>query len=98
MSTHVEPLTVICAPSRGTLESEQVAGSIELNCERCAQTIWCSPTGQKQIIERYEEGALLEVLCAPCGLRAIEEDPEPHVLPISEEQADEILEALRRHS
>jgi len=78
-------IAIICAPVEGS--SDQIEGSVQLNCEECGQAVWCAPTGRKAI---NKMGPLALVLCMGCGMERIVRDPDPEILPPTEEQVVEI--------
>jgi len=91
-----EPLTLVCAEVIDANTDEQIEGSIILICERCERDVWCAPSGQDVIAERYRNRLELLVLCVPCGLAAMTEDDDRQILDITEAQARELREHYRR--
>lgn len=82
---------LICSPVAGA--GNVIPGSIIARCEECGQEVWLAPSGQRIVAEEAPT-----LLCIPCGMKAIAADPEPEIVPLNQEQRDEIAEYRRRRS
>lgn len=81
--------SLLCALVYSEPLDRRARGSIIERCTSCNRKVWIAPSGQALIKEKGPT-----VLCIPCGLAAIKNDPEPTFAPISEEQRQEIRRAL----
>lgn len=62
-----------------------VHGSIVMDCWTCRAPIWVSPSSVKLITTRP-----LSLVCDVCAIELIVSDPNPTVVPLTEEQRGEI--------
>jgi hypothetical protein len=81
-----EQTTLICGEAGGPM----IDGSVEEVCADCGRAIVVAPTGQAI---RDETTTLL---CIPCGMKAIKNDPDPTLMHATEAQMAEIREHFRR--
>jgi hypothetical protein len=89
-----QAVAVICAPTKGNPEEAQIEGSVQRACRQCGAPVWVAPSGQR-MLERL--GELGHIYCVPCGVAALEADPDPTTFPITLDQALEMAEhRLRR--
>jgi len=89
-----ECLYVLCAfgPLRG--DGNEIAGSIEMSCEKCQKSIVVAPSGQRVV---YTQALPVVYLCLDCGAAQMKGDPDAKVTRITEEQRDELAVHYEHH-
>lgn len=76
---------VICAP--GPLTGTDIAGTETDSCVECECEILVAPTGRN--LQRTAPPPV-RLLCISCGMAMIATDPDPELLPPTEDQKDEL--------
>jgi len=71
---------IVAVPVEVSQRGEIVTGSTKARCADCDAAVWVAPSSQ--IMMRRQT---CKVLCIPCGLGAIEEDPDPEFSTTHEE-------------
>lgn len=82
---------LVCAETRpGSL---RVPGTVRRNCELCNCTVDVAPTGQQMLRDQPD----VHVVCVPCAMVRIKDDPDPVIAPITAAQLVEAFGVLRRN-
>lgn len=72
----------------------EVPGSKRMRCDECHHEVTVAPSGQRRL-EKWGPG--VKVLCVPCGLQGMREDPDREVMAPAPDQLAEIIGYMRRN-
>ncbi len=80
---------LVCMPVE--VMTVAVPGSTKKRCSACARAVWVSPASLALSKKRH-----LPLLCLPCAGERAAKDEEVSVQPLTEEQRQEIRDAIER--
>lgn len=78
---------LVCSRVSG---DEPVHASVGIGCADCMFPIWVAPSGQKLLAKGHV------AICVECGIKRMQADPKPEIVPLSEEQIAELRAEWRR--
>jgi len=84
---------LVCSPVRrldGSV-TDAVEGSTIMRCADCGVDVWVAPSGVQNLARLS-----LVVVCIPCGLARMRDDPTPTIAATTQEQLDELRAHYRR--
>jgi hypothetical protein len=86
-----EETVVVCSAVRD--QARPVLGSIQRQCTSCGCGIWVSPSTRANLPTL--RGAV-RLVCGRCAVPLISSDPRPELLPLEQNQIDEVRAEFER--
>lgn len=84
---------LLCGSIEGPFKcSVVVQGAVPGRCQQCNERVWTSPASLEHVTKEAELHGMsgVRILCMPCGVAYMKQDPETEIMPLSEGQKAEL--------